>query len=92
MDDKKVWHLYMLRCSDGTFYTGITPDVKKRLHTHNAGRGAKYTRGRLPVALVYTTVAGTKSEASKMEYVLRHKSRVDKEKLACYTDCDYVAD
>ena len=49
----KNWYLYILRCGDGTLYTGITTDVEKRLEQHRTGKGAKYTRGRQPLELVY---------------------------------------
>ena len=58
-------YTYMVQCSDGTLYTGWTNDLKKRLEKHNAGKGARYTRGRLPVKLVYYEVFATKSEAMK---------------------------
>ena len=87
-----LWFVYMVRCNDGTFYTGISPDVQKRVDLHNSGKGAKYTRGRIPVRLVFVELVGSKSLASKREYVVRHQTRLDKEKLACYTDCDYVAE
>ena len=49
----ETWHVYILRCADGTLYTGIAKDLAKRLEAHQSGNGAKYTRGRLPVKLVY---------------------------------------
>ena len=58
---------YILRCSDGTYYTGWTNNLKKRLKEHNAGRGAKYTRGRTPVELVYMETHGTRQEAMQRE-------------------------
>ena len=68
----------MVQCSDGTLYTGWTNDLKKRLEKHNAGKGARYTRGRLPVKLVYYEVFATKSEAMKSEAQIKKLSRKQK--------------
>ena len=57
--EKDNWWVYMLRCQDGTLYTGATCDIPRRLAAHNSGKGAKYTRGRGPVELVYTQACGT---------------------------------
>ncbi len=62
------WVVYLLRCSDGTLYCGVTNRLEYRLKQHNAGRGAKYTRSRTPVGLVGVSLAMTKSEAFKLEY------------------------
>lgn len=78
---ESIWYLYMLRCGDGTLYTGITTDVEKRLETHRAGKGAKYTRGRRPLALVYREVCGSHSEALKREFAVKRLSREQKEQL-----------
>jgi len=80
---KKVpYTVYLLRCADGTLYTGITTDMTRRLREHNGGvRGAKYTKTRRPVTLVYSELACSRSEAQKREYVLRHLSRKEKENL-----------
>lgn len=75
------WHLYILRCGDGTLYTGITTDVEKRLAVHRAGKGAKYTRGRGPLELVYQEELPDHSAALKREYEVKSMSRQDKEKL-----------
>ena len=75
------WYLYILRCGDGTLYTGITTDVEKRLETHRAGKGAKYTRGRLPLELVYREVCGTHSDALKREIAVKRMTRQEKEAL-----------
>jgi putative endonuclease len=72
------YYVYILKCSDGTFYTGYTTDVNKRVETHNKKRGAKYTRGRLPVKLAWHGEYDTKSEAMGMEYVIKQMSRSDK--------------
>ncbi len=72
---------YILRCSDGTFYTGWTNDIEKRLTAHNQGIGAKYTKGRTPVELVYMEGFATKQEAMKREAAIKKMSRAEKRKL-----------
>jgi len=76
-----MWYLYILRCGDGTLYTGITTDVEKRLEQHRSGKGAKYTRGRTPLELVYREECGTHSDALKREYAVKRMSRTQKENL-----------
>ena len=78
-----MWYLYILRCGDGTFYTGITTDVERRLEAHRQGRGAKYTRGRGPLELAYQEECGTHSEALKREYAIKQLTREEKENLIC---------
>lgn len=73
--------VYILKCSDGTLYTGYTNDLKKRLQVHNSGKGAKYTRCRLPVQLVYYEEYETKSQAMKREYHIKTLKRGEKIKL-----------
>lgn len=73
--------VYILECSDQTFYTGWTNNIESRLKIHNEGKGAKYTKGRLPVKLVYLEVFETKSEALKREIKIKKLSRKEKEKL-----------
>ena len=77
----KRWYVYILRCGDGSLYTGITVDVQARLETHRSGKGAKYTRGRCPLELVYSEECGTHSEALKRELAIKAMTREDKEKL-----------
>lgn len=77
----KTWHLYILECGDGTLYTGITDDVQRRLEQHRCGKGAKYTRGRGPLTLVYTEECGTRAEASRREYAVHHMNRAEKLKM-----------
>ena len=72
------WYVYMLRCGDGTLYTGITDDVDKRLAAHRSGKGAKYTRGRGPLELVYTEELADKSTALKREIQIKKMSRAEK--------------
>lgn len=73
-----IWHLYLLHCGDGTLYCGIAVDVRARLKQHQEGKGAKYTRGRGPLELVYTEVCGSRSEALKRERAVKRLSRRDK--------------
>ena len=77
MEDK-LWYLYMVECRDGTLYTGITDDVARRIAMHNAGKGAKYTRGRGPVVLRYQETCGTYSEALRREIQIKKLSRQEK--------------
>ena len=70
-----AWYVYMLRCGDGTLYTGMTDNVKKRFAAHCAGKGAKYTRGRGPLELVYTEAVSDKSAALRREYEIKKMSR-----------------
>ena len=75
------WKLYILRCGDGTLYTGITTDVERRLEEHRSGKGAKYTRGRAPLELVYMETGMDKSTALKRELEIKGLPRLEKEKL-----------
>ncbi|MCY6354655.1 GIY-YIG nuclease family protein [Clostridium sp. ZS2-4] len=74
-------YVYILECSDKTYYTGWTKDLEKRINAHNTGKGAKYTRGRLPVKVIYFEQYITKSQAMKREYQIKKMSRKEKEKL-----------
>lgn len=75
------WSVYILCCSDGSYYTGYTNDVEKRLETHNAGKGAKYTRSRRPCDLVYTEQFASKSDAMKRECQIKKLNRTRKQAL-----------
>jgi putative endonuclease len=75
------WLVYMLRCRDGSLYTGITNDLPKRLRAHVAGKASKYTRSRLPVTLSYTAPQPTKSRALKREAAIKRLPRAEKEWL-----------
>ena len=75
------YYVYIVKCRDNTLYTGITTDLEKRLTKHNQGTGAKYTRGRTPVELVYYEKGYTKSEALKREISIKKLNRIKKEKL-----------
>ena len=76
-----TWYLYILRCGDGTLYTGITTDVEKRQEQHRTGKGAKYTRGRGPLELVYQETCLDHSQALKREAAIKRMSRQKKEIL-----------
>lgn len=75
------WYLYVLRCGDGTLYTGITTNIEKRLAAHRAGKGAKYTRGRAPLELIYRELCGSHSDALKKEYRFKQLPRAEKERI-----------
>ena len=72
------WTVYIIRCADGTLYTGITNHLPNRLLAHNAGTGAKYTKHRTPVTLVYHEPAADRSAASKREYIIKQMNRAQK--------------
>ena len=73
-----MYYIYILRCSDGTLYTGYTNNLENRLELHNKGKGAKYTRGRTPVELIYFEEFEDKIEAQKREYALKKLKRSEK--------------
>lgn len=77
----KEWFVYIVECSDSTYYIGITTDIIKRIETHNSKKGAKYTRSRTPVTLKYSNKFENKSEASKEEYRIKQLTRLEKEQL-----------
>ena len=76
-----MWYVYILECSDGTLYTGITTDIERRILTHNKGKGAKYTKVRLPVVLRVLFEAEDRSKASKEEYRIKQLTRLEKIQL-----------
>ncbi len=76
-----IYYTYILKCSDGTLYTGWTNDIGARIATHNSGRGAKYTRSRRPVQLVYLHQFPTRSDAARHEYAIKQLTRKQKEAL-----------
>lgn len=79
---KDIWFVYMVRCSDGTLYTGITKDLEKRIATHNSGKnGARYTRSRRPVRLVYSEQAESKAAAARLEFQIKKLKRSKKNNL-----------
>lgn len=73
-----MWYVYIVECSDGTLYTGMTNDVEKRITTHNKGKGAKYCKNRLPVILKAYWSANDRSEASKLEIKIKKLKRSEK--------------
>lgn len=75
------WELYILRCGDGTLYTGIARDAEKRLEVHRSGKGAKYTRGRGPLQIVYRERCPDHGTALRREYAIKQLSRDEKERL-----------
>jgi putative endonuclease len=79
--DPHGWFVYMLECGDWSLYTGVTNNVPARLARHRAGKGARYTRGRLPLRLVYTEVLPDKSGACKREYAIKQLTGMKKREL-----------
>ncbi|WP_423972038.1 GIY-YIG nuclease family protein [Elusimicrobium simillimum] len=71
-------YTYILKCADGTLYTGWTNNLDKRLAAHNSGKGGKYTRARCPVELVYNETFSTKQDAQRREYAIKRMTRQDK--------------
>lgn len=80
-ESSQDWCVYVLRCGDGSLYTGATNDIVKRLSAHQAGKAAKYTRSHLPVELVYSEPCASKSEALKRELAIKGLSRQEKMRL-----------
>ena len=80
------WFVYIAACSDGTLYTGITTDVDRRMAEHNAGRGSKYARSRLPVRAVWLEAQPDKGKALSREYAIKQLSRA--QKMALIESCD----
>ena len=78
---EKSWFVYILRCGDGTLYTGITDDVQARFQAHASGKGAKYTRCRTPVEVVYTETWESYSAALKRDYAIKQLTRSQKLQL-----------
>ncbi len=79
-ESEAVWWVYVLACADGTYYTGSTTDVARRLAEHAAGRGARYTRGRRPLSLVGSFACADRAEAARLEAQLKALSRRAKER------------
>lgn len=88
MENNK-YYVYILKCNDDTFYIGTTNNVEKRVATHNSGRGAKYTRIRRPVKLLYFEEQTNKSEALKREYILKKLTRRKKEEFLTTKNIDW---
>ncbi|MBR6396425.1 MAG: GIY-YIG nuclease family protein [Lachnospiraceae bacterium] len=77
----KNYYTYIVRCADGSLYTGFTTDIEKRVKAHNEGKGAKYTKGRGPVSLVYFEASPTKEEAMSREWHIKRLTKPQKEML-----------
>jgi len=75
------WQVYIIRCTDGSLYTGITTDVSRRFEEHATGKGARYFRGRKPASVCYSETASDRSEASKRESEIKQMTRAQKEEL-----------
>ena len=76
-----MWYVYMIRCSDGSLYTGVTTDIKRRISEHSSGKGASYTQGRTPVTLVYNERRPNRSKAMKREAEIKSWPRGKKSDL-----------
>lgn len=88
---EKKNYTYILKCKDETLYTGWTNNLKKRIEDHNSGKGAKYTKSRRPVQLVYYELYDTKVDAMKREYEIKHMTRKEKLKLIeVFGDCKFT--
>ena len=83
-------YTYIVKCADGTLYTGWTNDLEKRMKAHNSGKGAKYTKTRRPVKLVYYEAPDTKNEAMSREYAIKQLTR--KAKDALIKDCENLCE
>ncbi len=77
----KTWSLYMVRCPDDSIYTGISTDVQRRFAEHQAGKGAKYLRGKSPLTLIYQKEIGSHSDALKIEIIMKKLSKAEKEEI-----------
>jgi putative endonuclease len=78
---RSSWHVYIVRCADRTLYTGVAKDLQARIAAHNGGRGAKYTRSRLPVKLVYSEAAMDRAAAQRREHEIKGLTRAAKRAL-----------
>lgn len=76
-----MWHLYLVRCNDGSLYTGISTDVERRFDAHQRNRGARRLRGRGPLELVYSSPVGEHGPALRVEHLVKNLSKIEKEKL-----------
>lgn len=81
MNNKNNWTVYILRCADQTLYTGIAKDLFRRIAQHNNGTGAKYTRGRTPVKLVFAETMACHGDALRREYAIKKMSTTDKNRM-----------
>ncbi|MFA5069331.1 MAG: GIY-YIG nuclease family protein [Candidatus Omnitrophota bacterium] len=81
-----VWHVYIVKCHDKTFYTGITNNLLRRINDHNKGNGCRYTKYRRPVKLIHSEIYPTRSQAQKREYYIKSLKRADKLILCGWVD------
>ncbi|MFT4583669.1 MAG: putative GIY-YIG superfamily endonuclease [Gammaproteobacteria bacterium] len=81
-NDSKVWTVYIVRCADDSLYTGVTIELEQRIAKHNAGKGAKYTRSRRPVVVMYSELAADRSAALRREREIKRMSTASKRRLA----------
>ncbi|WP_144704880.1 GIY-YIG nuclease family protein [Fictibacillus phosphorivorans] len=89
--ENNTHYLYILECKDGSYYTGYTNDLEKRFKKHEEGKGAKYTRGRGPLKLVFQQAFPTKQEAMRMEFAVKKLNRAQKERMIKEGSVSYVA-
>ena len=87
-----MWYIYILKCNNHSYYTGITKDIPTRMERHNSGKGAKYTRTHRPVILVYYEKYETEREAKKREYEIKGWRREKKEQLICGFPSERLSD
>lgn len=87
----KLWYLYMVRCHQGQLYTGVSTDVTRRFAEHEAGKGARFLRGKGPLALQFQQPIGSHSEALKMEAKVKKLSKKEKERLVARHGAGLVA-
>lgn len=86
-EQEKPWSLYMLECSDGSFYTGVTNDLERRFKMHMSGRASRYTRTRLPVEMIYQEPCGTRTEALVRECAVKSFPKKKKQELIAAASC-----
>ena len=76
--NESLWYVYILKCADNTYYTGITNNIKRRIQQHDTNKGAKYTKGRGPFSLVYRDKCKNRADASRKEYSIKNLSLAEK--------------
>ena len=81
LENNDTWYVYILECKDSTYYTSMTSDIVRRFDEHQKGNGAKYTKGRLPIKLMYFETLSSRSAAIKREVEIKHYSRIKKKEL-----------
>ncbi|MDD2734765.1 MAG: GIY-YIG nuclease family protein [Desulfuromonadaceae bacterium] len=86
-ESQAKWHVYIIRCSDNSLYTGITTDIDRRFRRHAVGKGAKYFRGRTPQQVVYREENHSRSSAARREYCIKRMNRAEKELLVADFSC-----